>query len=155
MEILGLVLLMIAFWFHRKAPKAYVVFIVTIFYLLNWWVSQSVLDRFLNDVIGYYVSQSAFEVLVVMMLLQKPMKEGVIVMGLCLLAVVLNITGFAFDLLNHPIDQQINYAMWGLFIAQLVILFSTRIADGVFRTITKSTLANNFCANYFKINIKG
>lgn len=155
MAIFGLILLMTAFWFSRKKDKAYVIYIVSIAYLINWAISQSVLDRFLNDVLGYYVSQSVFEVFVVMMLLQKPIREGLIIMILCLFAVLLNITGFVFEVLNQPIDNQINYAMWGLFTAQLIILFSTRIADGVFRNIAKSSLANNFCANYFKINLKG
>ena len=155
MDIIGLILLLIVFWFNKSKPKSYVIFIVAIVYLLNMWVSQSVLDRYLNDIIGYYVSQSVFEVIVVLMLLQKPLVEGVVIMALCLMAVLVNIVGFTFEVLGNPIDGLINYTMWGLFAAQLIILFSTRAANGILRAFTSISLVRCFCVTYLKINIKG
>lgn len=151
----GALLLISVFWICRRKPKDYVVFMVTVAYLANWAIADSALDLYLNDILGYYVSQSAFEVLVVLMLIQKPMIESVLIMLLCLVAVLFNIIGFTLDLLNHPIDDQINYIMWGLFAAQLLILFSTRIANGLYRNITKLNLVRNFCRHNLKINTKG
>ena len=155
MDIIGLILLLLVFWFNQSKPKNYVIFIVSIVYLLNMWVSQSLLDRYLNDVLGYYVSQSVFEVIVVLMLLQRPLVEGVVIMALCLMAVLVNIAGFTLEILGQPMDELINFTMWGLFAAQLLVLFSTRIANGVFRGFTKLTLVRYFCVNYLKVNIKG
>lgn len=155
MATTGLVLLFAVFMFNKNKPQAFVVFVVSFVYLLNMWVSQSVLDRYLNDFLGYYVSQSLFEILVVLILAQKPMIEGVVIMALCLAAVFVNIIGFSAELSGNEIDGAISYTMWILFLSQIIILLNKRVSDALFRAITRPALVRVFCVNYLHIYFKG
>lgn len=155
MATTGLALLLAAFLYNFKKPQAFVIFIVSLVYILNLWVYQSALDQFLNEYLGYYVSQSLFEVLVVLLLAQVPSKCGVVIMSLCLVAVLVNIVGFSLEFFLMPKDEVINYFIWVLFLLQIAVLFSKRVTNALFRAITKSAMVRVFCFNYLRIDNKG
>ena len=154
MATTGLALLLAAFLYNFKKPQAFVIFIVSLVYILNLWISQSALDQYLNEYIGYYVSQSLFEVLVVLLLAQAPSKCGVAIMSLCLVSVLVNIVGFSLEALLIAQDSAINNLMWVLFFMQIAVFFSKGILDVLFRAITKPALFRVFCLDYLRVNIE-
>jgi len=150
----GLILLLIAFWLNKNKPVGYVAFIVTVVYLMNMWLAQSVLDRHVINTFSYYVSQSGFEVLVAVMLAQKPMVEGVVIMSLCLVAVIANIIGFCASVLGVQIDYLVYVSMWVLFSVQVIVLLSKKAANDLYRSITKPDFIYSFCSNYLRLDSK-
>ena len=148
MAEIGLALLLAAFWFNKKTHTGYIVFVVTMVYLLNLSISYSSFDDYIIKSVGYYVSQSFFELLVIAMLSCKPTIEGVLIMSLCFVTILVNIAGFALSTTALQMDLFINSIVWILFSAQILVFFSRGFAIVLFRSITKPSLVRSFIANF-------
>lgn len=154
-DILCIILLIGALMFSKRSVKSWAIGVVLGVYLIHMRVQSSDIYVYILDYVGYYVSQSFFEWLVIGLLLLLPSKEAILIMGLCLFAVFVNIGGFAAEYFGHNPKELVESVMWVLFGLQLLILFSQGITDGLLRAVSGFSMVRDYCSRSLKIDIKG
>ena len=154
LDLIAITVLFAAFTFSKRGAKSWAIAAILFVYVFNMRFQSA---SFYGDVltyIGYYVSQSFFELLVVGLLLLLPSKEAILIMGLCLFSVIVNIAGYSAEYLGYNPKSIVSSSMWALFGLQLLILFSQGITDVLFRGASAFSMVRTYCSNHLEIDTK-
>ncbi len=102
-----------------------------------------------NLAIGYeggYIYQSLWELGVISALYFIPGKLSILVKRLCLVAIFVNILSWRPEGYSDPVKFN-GGVMLGLFTAQMILIFSRRLTNGVFRMGTR---IHGFCVDQLR-----
>ena len=136
---------------ERDKYKSLTVFIIMGLFLVDLNMSESI-NAWIGEGSRVFAYRSCYELLLVVMLHLRPCKETVLVMGLSLVAVIINMFGFSFDSQGTNPDWIIDPLLMAVFYVMLAILLSKRLANGTYRYLTSISFVRSYCNNYLKIH---
>ena len=156
--VLGGLLLAVAYRLRKNSNgKSVAIFFMLLIYIFSVGMTSipdsSGVNWFMQEP-RVYLYRSLMELVLVMLLHVKPCKEGVLISILCLLCVFINMAGFSFFVSNIDTGLAIDTAITVAFYAQLMILFHTGMADGIYRGINKLSLVRSYCTVHLNIRHK-
>lgn len=154
LDVIAISLLMCAFICSENGTKSWACIAVLFVYIVSMRFESSGLYAEAVDSLGYYVTQSFFEVMAVALLLAIPSREGVLVMWLCLTAVIVNILSWGIESTGFYMGNVANGVMWLLFAAQLAVLFSKDLTDVTYGYFTKHSLVRYMHFSHYKVSTK-
>lgn len=157
--VLGGLLLAVAYRLRKNSNgKSVAIFFMLLIYILSFGLTSipdpSGVNWYMQEP-RVYLYRSLMELVLVKLLYYKPCKEGVLISILCLLCVFINMAGFSFYVSNIDTGLAIDTAITVAFYAQLMILFFTGMADGIYRGINKLSFVRSYCTDYLNIRHKG
>ena len=157
--VLGGLLLAVAYRLRKNSSgKSVAIFFMLFIYILSVGLTsipnESGVNWYMQEP-RVYLYRSLMELVLVRLLYIKPCKEGVLISILCLLCVFINMAGFSFYVSNIDTGFAIDTAITIAFYAQLIILFFTGMADGLYRGINKLSFVRSYCTDYLNIRHKG